>query len=178
MNLRVKSLMKLMKSTLGASVLACAGGLTSAAQAPPAGQTAPPAPWIASPAPSPRSSAAGTIVREIDDPSNGDRWLLVRDPERPGAPGRLILPSAQPGSAAQSALAGLASPVPVIHTGDRLTVEQNTSLVRARLEAVALSAALLGSPLKVRLVPGGAVMLAVALGPGRAAFAPDTGRRP
>src|ERR1035437_3168930 len=31
------------------------------------------------------------VVREIDDPQNGARWLLVRNKEHPGGPGRLIL---------------------------------------------------------------------------------------
>ncbi len=179
MNLWVKSIGI---STSGAALLASCWVLAQvqpcAAQAPAAGQTAPLAVETSSSAPASRKAAAGAIVREIDDPHNGNRWLLVRDPDRPAAPGRLLLPSAQPGSPAQSALALPASPVPVIHTGDRLIVEQNSALVRARLEAVALSAALLGSPLKVRLVPGGAVVPAVALGPGRAAFASETGSRP
>ena len=29
------------------------------------------------------------IVREIDDPHTGDRWMLVRDPLHPGGPGSL-----------------------------------------------------------------------------------------
>ena len=33
----------------------------------------------------------GNVIREIDDPHSGDRWLLLRDPNRPGGPGRLVL---------------------------------------------------------------------------------------
>jgi hypothetical protein len=66
----------------------------------------------------------------------------------------------------------------VIHTADRLIVQEDTALVVARLEAVALGPALSGSSLKVRLLIGGSVVRAVALGPGRAVFAPETEARP
>jgi hypothetical protein len=66
----------------------------------------------------------------------------------------------------------------MIHAGDRLIVEENTALVEARLEAVALGPAQLGSPLNVRLTIGGHVVRVVALGPGHASFAPVGGARP
>ena len=34
-----------------------------------------------------RRASRGEIVREIDDPHTGDRWLLVRDASHPGGPG-------------------------------------------------------------------------------------------
>lgn len=128
----------------------------------------------------------GRVVREIDDPHTGDRWLLVSGAGLPGGPGRLVLAASSPASSALSRPASSAAPepersaqpLPVIHTGDRLILEEDTPLVRARLEARALSPALAGSPLMVRLVLGGAVMRAVALGPGRAAFASPSGVRP
>jgi hypothetical protein len=46
------------------------------------------------------------------------------------------------------------------------------------MDATALGPALLGSPLHVRLSIGGSVVRAVALGPGRAVFATETGSRP
>lgn len=73
---------------------------------------------------------------------------------------------------APSGLRYPAQPLPVIRTGDRLIVEENTALVEARLEAVALGPAQPGSSFNVRLVAGGKIVRAVALGPGRAAFAP------
>ena len=121
-----------------------------------------------------------TVVREIDDPHSGDRWLLMRNPTCPGGPGRLVLAAAVPSGARQSRAEG-SSPSPVltvIHTGDRLIVEENTPLVAARLEAVALGPASPGSPLKVRLALGGRVVRAVALSAGRAAFAPQFEVRP
>lgn len=167
---------------IGVAVFAAFGAiawaLAAAGQAPTGNQVASSAPLsssspVASPAP-----VGGPIVREIDDPHTGDRWLLVRNSDKPGAPGRLILASAPAGSPAVPGKDAPPPPLPVIHTGDRLIVEENTSLVQARLEAVALGPALIGSPLKVRLLLGGAVVRAVALGQGHAAFAVETRRRP
>lgn len=136
------------------------------------------------------------LVREIDDPHTGDRWLLVRDLGRPGGPGQMILLNSAQASSRQARsgteartldlsaamdpadLASQTRPIPVIHTGDRLLLEETTPLVDARLEAVALGPALAGASLKVRLVLGGHVLLAVALGPGRVTFAPEGDRQP
>jgi hypothetical protein len=129
------------------------------------------------------SLAQEEIVREIDDPHSGDRWLLMRNARVPGGPGRLVLVSAGRrglgGASAQAATqiedAGLR---PVIRVGDRLIVEEHTPLVDAVLEARALNPAAPGSALDVRLTVGGRVLRAVALGPGRAALQPETGARP
>jgi hypothetical protein len=130
----------------------------------------------------------GTVIREIDDPHTGDRWLLVRDSIRPGAPGRMVLiaagtsplrRAAQVGTAPVAPLLAIrAQAVPVIHAGDRLIVEENTRRVEVRLEAVALGQAVSGAPLNVRLAIGGNVVRTVALGPGRATFAAGVGVRP
>jgi hypothetical protein len=87
-----------------------------------------------------------------------------RGPE--GAPPQAVLAAQQ------------TSILPVIHAGDRLIVEENTRVAVARLEAIAMGPALRGSPLNVRLSIGGNVVRAVALGPGRAAFAREVGSRP
>jgi hypothetical protein len=143
----------------------------------------------------------GEIVREIDDPHTGARWLLVRDSIHPGGPGRMILAFAPQGQAlnilgngignaarsdariaAQSGheqmLAGSGPAQPVIRAGDRLIVEENTAVVEARLEAVALNPAAIGSGLNVRLAIGGKVVRAVAVAPGRAAFVAESEARP
>jgi predicted secreted protein len=62
----------------------------------------------------------------------------------------------------------------VIHTGDLLVVEENTAVVEARLEAVALGPAWAGSSFDVRLKIGGKVVRAIALASGRAVFSPET----
>jgi hypothetical protein len=125
--------------------------------------------------------ANGEIVREIDDPNIlGDRWLLVRNDVYPGGPGRLVLVAAhrkalRPRAASETEEARL---LPVIRAGDRLVVEEHTRVVDALLEARALSPAALGSALDARLMIGGRVVRAVALGPGRAALQPETEARP
>jgi len=117
--------------------------------------------------------APGELVGEICDPSSGDRWILRRDPSHPGGPGRLTLVergnhtlAANPGSR------------PLIRAGDRLIVEENTPVVTARLEAVALTNAWKGSALKARLTIGGKVVETVADGPGHAVLATDNEARP
>ena len=118
---------------------------------------------------------AGEIVREIDDPSNGDHWLLVHNADHPAGPGLLLLVSAARVQARQ--IGPVVEPVvPVIRAGDRVIVEENTPLVEARLEAVAMSPAMAGSALNVRLNIGGRVIRAVANGPGRAIFQEEAGR--
>lgn len=119
-------------------------------------------------------------VREIDDPHTGDRWLLVRDIRNQGAPGRLVLA----GRLDQVATEGLqrrlrdgrrpqlpAMPVPIIHAGERVILEQKSPLVHASLEAIALESAALGTSLNVRLAIGGKIVRACAVGRGRAALA-------
>jgi hypothetical protein len=125
----------------------------------------------------------GEIVREVDDPHTGDRWLLLRNDLVPGGPGRLMLVAATRNSSGSATLrmAGQsreAQFLPVIRTGDRLIVEEHTARVDAVLEARALNPAAPGSALNVRLLIGGNVVRAIALGPGRAALRSETGERP
>ncbi len=135
-----------------------------------------------------QTAGGGGVVREIDDPHSGQRWLLMRDDGHPGGPGCMILTAGE-GSAGRELEAGSLQPagtqakdrapaMPVIHTGDRLIVEESTAVVEARLEGVAMGPAAIGSAVNVRLKIGGNVVRAVALGPGRAAFAPRRGVRP
>jgi hypothetical protein len=125
-----------------------------------------------------------TVFREIDDRHLGIRWLLLRDPNHPGGPGRLVMVSQARPTTNSRKLGGsvsetIASPLqPVIHAGDRVIVEENSPVVEARLEAVALGPAAAGSVLEARLKIGGLVVRALALGPGRAALQPENGARP
>jgi len=119
----------------------------------------------------------GPVLRQIEDPSTGDLWLLVRDPSRPAGPGRLVL-ARQQMKTPRAISSGPAQPLsavvrPLIHTGDALTVEEHTGVVDARLEAVALEPAVKGARLKARLKIGGKVVRVVALSPGHASFAPE-----
>lgn len=141
----------------------------------------------ATPVPVERQAVGNLVVRELVDPNNGDRWLLMRDPGNSAGPGRMVL-AARGGApekvkpADVSSLASrqlnFATQLPVIHCGERLIVEENTPLVIARLEAVALEPALPGSPLNVRLAIGGKVLRALALGPGRAVLLTESEARP
>ena len=120
----------------------------------------------------------GEVVREIDDPHTGDRWLLVRNDQIPGGPGQLVLVAAHRNPYGGTILrtAGPASDaqaLPVIRAGDRLIVEEHTARVDAVLEARALNPAAPGSALDVRLAIGGRVVRAIALGPGRATLQGD-----
>jgi hypothetical protein len=129
--------------------------------------------------------AGGELVREIDDPHSGARWLLLRNLNHPGGPGRLIQLPGRVGEDRREEPAGqpfpaedtkeLAQVIPVIHAGDPLTVEEDTAAVSSRLQAVALTPAAIGSAFAARLRIGNMIVQARALGPGRAAFLGERG---
>ena len=124
---------------------------------------------------------AGEILREIDDPHMGTRWLLMREAANAGGPGRLVRignPKSDTKDATQGDASGAARPRPLIHAGDALIVEEHTAVVDAWLEAVALGSAAAGAECRARLKIGGRVVRVVALGTGRAKLAPDGGTRP
>jgi hypothetical protein len=123
--------------------------------------------------------STGEALREIDDPNTGDRWLLEPSRANPGGPGRLIrVASALTRPTAIPAQPMQAKSVPVLHSGDRLIVEERTPRVEARLLATALGAAAAGSALNVRLAIGGRVVRALAVAPGRALLQPAAEARP
>jgi hypothetical protein len=136
----------------------------------------------------PVRARSAQVVRAIDDAATGSRWVLVRDGRHPGGPGHLILAGSFPAQdvrneSGPAVVSGStepypALPPPVIRAGDRLIVEENTPVVEARLQALALGAAAPGSAFPARLEIGGKVVRVVALGPGRAALAAQTGVRP
>ncbi len=128
----------------------------------------------------PERGADAGAIRVIRDPHTGLRWLLRRDPSNPGGPGRLALMAGEDDSESRPRIATQAARslnpdarTPAIRSGDRLVVEKNSAIVEARLEAVALSSANESAVFLARLAIGGKVVRAVALGPGRAEFAPD-----
>lgn len=128
-----------------------------------------------------RSEAAllsrGEILREIDDPATGDRWLLVRDAAHPAAPARLVLAARQSGQdlfpeerKANRPAPSTVAEQPVIRAGDLLTVEEHTAVVDTRLEAVALGPAPKGAILRARLKIGGRIVRVEAVSRGHALF--------
>jgi hypothetical protein len=137
----------------------------------------------------------GTVVRTIDDPPTGHRWLLMRDAEHPGGPGKLVLSTEAPagmsasgvfdgagGNVTSRPITGIPakagqSPAPVaqpqIRSGDHLLVEEHSRIADVELTAVALGPAMVGSVFNARLEIGGRVVRVVAEGPGRASFAAE-----
>lgn len=113
------------------------------------------------------------VVREIRDPYSGNHWLLVRDLNDRGGPGRLVLLAhgASVSPAGDRPVAAAAA-MPVIHAGDALVVEEHTAILDARLEALALGTAVMGAEFKARLKVGGKVVRVLALGVGRAGLVP------
>lgn len=179
---------------IGLTLLA---GSISLLQAQSGGLAAGPGSAVPSPHFSMTSQAAtgpvtGQVLRIIDDPGTGHRWLLLSDESHPGGPGRLVLSgdesiqTARTQDAGVSAHADAASPIsptissqlasplagPVIRAGDHLSVEQHTAVADVQLTATALGPAAKGSTFNIRLEIGGRVMRAIAEGPGRASFAP------
>ena len=103
--------------------------------------------------------------RDIVDPCLGTRWQLVADARHPERPGQLIRadsgvirasgPSPS-GSTLSPAPLPPAPPaaLPVIRAGDRITVSQQTPILRARFQAVALESGAAGQTFRVRLLGG------------------------
>ncbi len=116
----------------------------------------------------------GPVLREIEDPSTGDLWLLVRDLSRPAGPGRLVLARQRMNTPDGAAEPSIARERPVIRIGDALVVEEHTAAVDARLEAVALESATKNAHFRARLKIGGKVVRVVAVSPGHAEFAPES----
>jgi hypothetical protein len=128
------------------------------------------------------TAASGRLVKEIDDPNSGTRWLLVRDKANPGGPGRLErAPQGRDPETLERQVQGPSGvgngPVSMIRAGDKLVVEEHSAAADAYLEGVALGPAGTGSALNVRLSIGGRVVRAVAVAHGRAALEAATGGR-
>jgi len=126
----------------------------------------------------PSGPAPSDLLREIDDPALGRRWMLYRDPRHPERPGRLVAIGAPSQPNTMRSPVAAAAPRPVIRAGDPVVLEEHSPIVDARLEAVALNPAFQGSVLQVRLVLGGKIFNAIAIAPGRVALAPQPGSQP
>jgi hypothetical protein len=105
-------------------------------------------------------------VREVDDPSCGLRWYLLRDLSHPGGPGSFAVfaGSREDPEEAQVEPARRT----IVFAGDRLIVEERTAVLDTRLEAVALRPASAGQIIDVRWRNGGKSILVRIVGPGRA----------
>lgn len=123
-----------------------------------------------------RVPSRGELLREFTDPCLGTHWQLLADPVHPEGPRRLVLlepvgsrrsgrgddvATARLGTVAnvnapprgEGDLPNLAPPL-AIRAGDRVTVDQETPLLHARLQAVALESAGVGQRMRVRLGAG------------------------
>lgn len=121
-------------------------------------------------------SKDGEVRTELIDPCVGVHWRLLRDPAHPEWPGRLMLVDASETSESTHE-SKIAAPL-VIRVGELVTVRQDTELLHARFEAVALDAGKVGQRIRVRLrakaavVPdfAGRVIAVVATGPGETSW--------
>jgi len=119
--------------------------------------------------------SSGEFVRAITDAASGSRWLLLRDPEHAGGPGKLVLTAGSGDAqreqgcrsgATQRQEQGLVKALKtVIRQGDQIVVREQTSFVDLRLVGTALGPAAEGESLRVRLRIGGTVR-AIAVLPG------------
>lgn len=114
--------------------------------------------------------AHSSIFREINDPRNGIRWLLLVNALHPGEPGRLVRADTVRNEAPSLKAAGQEALPPlqlVIHAGERVILEEHSEVVDGRLDAIALNPAAVGGAVRVRLVVGGRVVRSLAVGVGR-----------
>jgi hypothetical protein len=125
-----------------------------------------------------KPQTGSTILRILKDPVlDSSCWLLKRDPTHPEGPGTWFrtslknIPILSDNAQLNAGSGVIGRPVhPVIRGGDQLVIEENSDLVDARLQAVALGPAVQGEALEVRLRTTGMVLRAVALGSGRASI--------
>jgi hypothetical protein len=119
------------------------------------------------------------VLRELDDPATGNLWLVMRDPNHPAGPGRLVLAERRTDCEETHCVPKQPVPeLPIIHTGDAVTVEEHTIVLDIRLQAVALEPSLQGASFKARLKIGGKVARVMAIAPGHAVFLPESEVKP
>ncbi len=122
-----------------------------------------------------QSSAGGRIVSERTDPGTGARWVLMRDTGHPAALAHWVL--AEAGKDKRTAAGSEASEQKLmICAGDRIVVEERTSVMSAWLEATALTSAATGGELRARLAIGGKVLAVRAIAPDTAEMEEETRR--
>jgi len=116
---------------------------------------------VASPAPK------GNASHSFRDAATGDLWVMQRDKEHPGGPGRLAMVK---GSAETEILDMTRKREWIIRAGDHVVIHEKTARVTARLDGVAQTAAARGERVNVKLSAVGWLVRAVAVAPGQAQF--------
>jgi len=100
--------------------------------------------------------ATTRVLREVTDSCLGLRWRLVVDPAHPAWPGRMVLLDRMDiveRKVASADRVRVSEPtINVIRAGDRVVVIQDSGIVRARLQAIAIESAATGQTLRVRLI--------------------------
>jgi hypothetical protein len=119
-----------------------------------------------------QSTAGGKIVNERTDRSTGARWVLMRDVEHPAAPAHWVLADA--GKEKAGAGSKATEPKLAIHPGDKIVVEEETTVLNAWLEATALTGAENGGELRARMKIGGRIFAVRAIAPGTAELEEET----
>jgi hypothetical protein len=152
--------------------------------------------------------SGGQVYREFVDPCLGSHWQLQIDPAHRDRPGRLVLmdssdgrqsvgasedaserhkldEAGNPSQASQNDTSSSSSPL-AIRAGEHLIVDQDSQVLRARFQAIALESAQIGQRMRVRLsatttLPQslkGAVISVVATGTGQARWLFNEGTKP
>ncbi len=112
--------------------------------------------------------AQSATAGEIRDPSTGAVWMLMRNTDYPGGPGRLVLVEQGSDSTSEAAPKTL-----LIHAGDRIVVEEHSAVADARLTAIALTSAAKGETLRARMTIGGGVVMVRAVATANAEYDPE-----
>lgn len=127
--------------------------------------------------PSPRAeerkpaSHPGEPIREIDDPANGNRWLLWQDRNHPEGPGQLVRARPTPGRVVGLAPETKLNLFPIIQTGDSVVVEESTDVSDLLLCGTAIGPAAQGNPFLLRFPFWPGAVRAIAVAPHRALLA-------
>ena len=117
------------------------------------------------------------VVRYVEDPALRNTWAFFMDCDHPEGPGRLVT--------IDRTTPRVVNLIPVtttvtnlqprgIHAGETITLVEDTPALHLALQAVALEAGAQGGTIRVRLLKGGAVLLALILGPGRVVLLPQS----
>lgn len=96
--------------------------------------------------------ARGQQARELRDPATGAIWRLLPGDSRQGGPARWVLVDS--GTAFRTTAAGRTL---LIHSGDKIVVEEHSAIADARLTAIAITSAAKGEQFRARITVGGGV---------------------
>jgi Chaperone for flagella basal body P-ring formation len=118
-------------------------------------------------------AAGESVVTERTDLATGARWMLMRDASNGGGPARWVLETAGMDKATGGMLKAVERKL-LIHSGDKIVVEEQTAVLHARFEATALTSAKSNESLRARITIGGRVLSARAIAPGLAEIKEET----